>query len=177
MTTEQLKTMFDLVGLRQEQLHDALRSLGPGISFSPKLFDPNRPTIGCCGVVSSTVYSYYELVDGVIPIYLKTPTGSHWFLGFPPDKVKDFHENRNKYVVANISIGKGKQAEYVIVDLTADQTDEECDYHRGRRRVFQYAFPELPSRRAQRLAGALGRDTVYRVGHRAWWKKRRPQGS
>jgi hypothetical protein len=165
MTTEQLKAMFDLAGLSKEELHDKLRSLGPRISYTPKTWRSNQPTIGCCAVVSSTVYCYYELVDGVIPIYLKTPTGSHWFLGFPPEKVKDFHENRNKYVVANISIGKGKQAEYVIVDLTADQTTIPIDYSRGVRKPFMFAFRTLPSRRAQKLAMALGRAKVYRVGH------------
>jgi len=170
LRAEHLKRMFELVGLSQDELHSALRSLGPKISYAPKRWTPERPTIGCCAVVSSTVYCYYKLVEGVIPIYLKTETGSHWFLGFPPDKVRDLRKDNRKYVVANIRLGKGKHADYVIVDLTADQVDDYPDYSRGVRRAFQFASPSLPSIRAQKLAGALGRQAVYRVGHRAWWK-------
>ena len=110
----------------------------------------------------------------MIPIYLKSFTGSHWFLGFPPEKVSDLHGNGVKYVVANIALDKTNRAEYVIVDLTADQTDEDCEYNQGVRKVFQYPSPSL---RAQNLARVLDLGKVCRLGHRAWWKMPKPRQS
>jgi hypothetical protein len=169
----QLQKMFDLVKVEKDKLHEALQQVGPQIAYNRKEWRPDRPTIGCCAAVSSMIYCYHLLPEGVVPIYMKLDGGSHWLLGLPIEDTMVPEARNDGYIVANINVGKGQQKPHIIVDLTADQTDEDFDYDTGKRAVFQVApsQPPSPSKKSRVLAKAFGYnpDEFNRAGNKKTW--------
>jgi len=162
--------MFELVNVDKTRLHETLRRIGKKVSYSPNDWRADRPTIGCCAAVSSMIYCYHPIQDEVVPIQLKPNGGSHWILGLPVEEIQISRAKDDGYIVVNIDIGGGKKKPHIIVDLTADQTDENFDYEIGKRRAFMHPSP---SKRTKLLAEAFGynSDAPRKAGHFAAWKK------
>jgi CO dehydrogenase/acetyl-CoA synthase delta subunit len=118
--------MTDLID--KQKLDNALRRMGKK-DLKPafrEFWTPERPTTGYCYVVAEVVYHYLAPKGSRPHVIRLGGTDTHWF-------VKDPAGN--------------------ILDLTADQFDEPCDYSRGRPQNFM--TPGI-SKRGKKLAGLLG---------------------
>lgn len=107
--------MFTAAGISQDELHAALCDMGPPPKKGVDLWQPERPSIGYCYVVSEVV-SYQLKRRGVPHKTYRLDCGngdSHWFIRL------------------------GKDALGEIIDLTADQIDGTFDYEKGKSRGFQ----------------------------------------
>lgn len=122
MTKEKkLEIMFSIVGIKKEDLYNALRKMGRKyLKVDKDKWTPERPTVGYCYVVSEYVY-HYLAPEGTEPYRLKTNDSSHWFLKYPDGQ---------------------------IIDLTFDQYDDELNYNIAQKRNF---ITKKPSKTAQLL--------------------------
>jgi hypothetical protein len=154
ISTSNLEAMFELVGMNKSDLHAALRKMGSTYSkTSPRdLWTSDNPTKGYCAVVSGMVYSYVPIREGSVLVQMNLPHGgSHWFLGVPILST----DLRDKYIVITLP-GKNPNAEFIVVDLTADQSSYDYKYSLGKRKGGIMNF--WPQTGAQVLAYLLGFD-------------------
>ncbi len=124
-----LSDMYDSVGIKKENLHNALREMGSRYLKREyrTSWSPDNPTAGYCYVVSEMVM-HYLAPNGTKSYALDTPAGKHWFLKYPGEKV---------------------------IDLTADQTNECLDYENAKQQIF-IPVKNGVSKRAVILAEKLG---------------------
>lgn len=160
---ETLDEMFRLAGLEKAKLHRALAEMGANYSDTPKLWTPERVTIGYSAVVSEAVYCYFPLMPSIIPILLKGENELRRVLGFSPNAVAG--TSKAKRILSMVEIDNQTEAPHVIIDLTADETDDLINYNAASRKLFPYPSP---SKRAQLLAKKLGKTELIRRGDK--WK-------
>jgi hypothetical protein len=136
ISEEVLSKMFEVAGIRKEQLHSALIEMGPKFLHSKKMreeYDVNNPTRNFCYVVSEFVF------------YFIAPSGSKAY-GLKIDGDESLH----RFV---------KWPDGTIVDLTCDQFPDysKVVYENAKVRPFlPVSGKAQPSKRARHLAKLLG---------------------
>ena len=127
-----LGKMFVLVGMDKKKMHESLCQLGRPPDKCKDIWSPQRPTTGYCYVVTE-VASYFMKKHSVPHKTYRLDLGndeSHWFVRL------------------------GKEGDGEIIDLTADQTDEDYDYENAERKepyINQHSRTRM-SDRAEELA-------------------------
>jgi len=130
-----LDEQFNLIGIRKEKLHAALRTMGTRFLQTKEMkaqWSTERPTKNYCYTVSELVY-WYVAPKGTT-VYVTEVPGSlpgvkHWFLRLPDG---------------------------TVIDLTSDQFDTEVDYTKGKKSMFLQTGCKGPSKRARHLAILMG---------------------
>lgn len=110
-----LNKMFVLAGIDKKKLHESLCRLGPPPKKAKELWNSQRPTTGYCYAVTEVVS--YTFKKRNIPHktfrLAMEDGGSHWFIRL------------------------GEKGDGSIIDLTADQIDEDFKYEDAKRRPPQ----------------------------------------
>lgn len=109
---EKLQDMYAKVGIKKEDLHNALRKMGKkhlkGKLFKDK-WTPNNPTKNYCYVVAEFVY-FYLSPENSVPYKLKGIPGDdgiHRFIKFPDGEIIDLAvEQFDNYEVINYELAQ-----------------------------------------------------------------------